>query len=94
MQCCSRDFTTDGEVIGEWAYPNQMLVQNRATSAADMDTFYRTRGQSTVRLHSTDSTINSGGIFQCEVMNMAEEDISVYVGIYPEGMGEYAEYLI
>ena len=89
VQCCRKEQTTDGVAIGEWSYPDQSQVQNRFNSEKKNDAFYRTRGQSVVRLHSREGVAHAAGIFRCEVEDISRQDNFVYIGIYPNGTGEW-----
>jgi hypothetical protein len=80
--CCGSGQTNNP--AGEWLYPNRTIVQ--INSGFEL---YRTRREQTIQLHRR-STLDgfNGGIFECEVMNAAEEQVFSYIGVYPSEGGK------
>ena len=64
--CCIL-MDSGGMRIGEWRYPNNTIVNNRA-SGSD---FYRTRGTMVVALNRRNNATQPTGLYCCEVATMA-----------------------
>ena len=83
MECCSADEVSSRGVKGYWHNPSGFDIPN-----APHYTLYRDRGHSVVRLNrNVASTEVQNGIFKCTMSN-GTEDVTFFIGIYPEGLGE------
>lgn len=89
LNCCARsDNTVSNVPLGEWTFPNRSLLDTNNSG----DGLYRTRRTSVVRLHRRSGVTVEGGMFDCEVLNQANQMIRIYIGIYPlNESGEWRE---
>ena len=83
-RCCSRDYTVDNGVIGEWDYPNNSIVQSNGVGYG----LFRRRGSRQVLLHRREGVIVDGGIFRCDVLNITRQRVLLYIGIYSDDGGK------
>ena len=85
VECCSADEVPGRGVKGYWYHPNGIEIPN-----IPHFTLYRNRGRSVVRLNrNIASTEVQNGIFICTMFSTSgTEDITFFIGIYPEGLGE------
>lgn len=84
-ECCIDSETPDAvNTLREWYLPNGRPVSSTNTG------FYRRQVSSAVSLHhNIGNTLNSTtGIFRCEIPDVSRNERSLYVGIYPQGVGE------
>ena len=79
---CCRSVDTGESVIGNWFFPNETRVPG---SGRTWD-FYRTRGQSVVRMDRTRG--GAEGLYRCEIPNTLNIIQSIYIGVYNEGNGK------
>lgn len=77
IQCCK------ASSAGEWYFPNGTRV---GTMGGGGD-FYRNRGPVVVRLNRRNNAVMPTGVFRCEVPDASITTQSIYVGIYPQGVG-------
>ena len=89
--CCRPPYTDSGDLgnaIGNWFFPNETRVPSmtiNSTSKLQWD-FYRTRGQSVVRLHHRRGRVT--GIYHCEIPDKMNVTQNLYVGVYTNHTGE------
>ena len=87
--CCRTSYAGDlGNAIGNWFFPNGDKILNETinyTSNLQLD-FYRTRGQSVVRLHRRRGGVT--GIYRCAIPNKMNVTQNLYVRVYTNNTGE------
>ena len=87
--CCRTSYAGDlGNATGNWFFPNGDKILNETinyTSNLQLD-FYRTRGQSVVRLHRRRGGVT--GIYRCEIPNKMNVTQNLYVRVYTNNTGE------
>ena len=77
-ECCG------SSVSGEWYLPDGTAVSSSTTP------FSRSQVPSAVSLRCGSSTAPSG-VFRCEISDASGASQNIYVGIYPQGVGEDAQ---
>ena len=84
LSCCEEH--GDGTTSGMWYFPNssQVLLESQA-SGHDI---YITRGPGVVRLHRRGGSMMPAGIFRCEIPDEGGMNQSIYIGVYPDVLGE------
>ena len=80
-ECCG------SSVSGEWYLPNGTAVSSASTP------FSRSQVPSAVSLYRNTAAPPSG-VYRCEIPAANGTTHNIYVGIYPQGVGEYAVYTI
>ena len=95
ITCCRRidtqsDMRTNGTALGNWYYPDGTAVNIKLESVRNNSRFYKNRGPSVVRLHRRQTASDSGpsGIYNCTIPDNNSNNLSIFVGVYPEGQGE------
>ena len=79
---CCRSVDTGESAIGNWFFPNGAQVP----SPGGTWDFYRTRGQSVVRLQRRRD--GTEGIYRCEILDANNVIQTIYIGVYNEGNGK------
>ena len=85
LECCSDSETPNAaSVTREWYQPD-----GRPVTSANSP-FIRTQASSAVSLHNApfSSTTPPSGVFHCEIPDASGTSQSIYVGIYPQGVGK------
>ena len=84
--CCRPPYTNNA--IGNWFFPNG----TRVPSGGSQRDFYRTRGQSAVRLHRRRGGEDGIGIYRCEIpvpQSDAEDATqTIFIGVYNASTGK------
>ena len=84
LLCYTNNLLCCGNRQGEWYFPSGASV---GTSGAGGN-FYRNRGPSVVRLNRRNNAMMPTGVFHCEIPDASGTSQSIYVGLYPEGVGK------
>ena len=79
---CCRSVDTGESGIGNWFFPNGTQVPSPRRTWD----FYRTRGQSVVRLQRRRG--GTEGIYLCEIPDANNVIQTIYIGVYSEGNGK------
>ena len=80
--CCGRVQSPGGSILGDWYYPNHTGVASNGV----MWEFYRSRGQSVVRLNRRRGGVT--GIYHCVIPDAAVVDQTMFIGVYTADTGE------
>ena len=80
---CCRNNLRETNSTREWHFPNGSVVGMNDNG----DDFYGNRGPSVVRLNRRNNALMPTGVFRCEVPDANGSSQSLYVGIYPSGLG-------
>ena len=86
LECCSDSETPNAaSVTRDWYLPDGRPV------TSDNSSFIKTRVSSAVSLHSDPFGMNTAesGVYRCEIPDASGTSQDIYVGIYPQGDGEY-----
>ena len=87
LECCSDSETPNvASVTREWYLPDGRPVSSAGT------VFSREQVSSVVSLYRSGSTSLSG-VFRCEIPDASGNSQNIYIGIYPQGVGEDAQYV-
>ena len=78
--CCTPAHIGMPDVYGNWLFPNETRVPSETTGNGTQWDFYRTRGQSVVRLNRRRG--GEDGIYRCEIPDTANVIQTIYIGVY------------
>ena len=83
--CCRPPYTSEmgPSALGNWFFPNG----TRVPSSGSKWDFYRTRGQTVVRMNRRRSGVE--GIYRCEIPDTMNVTQSIYIGVYSASTGEW-----
>ena len=84
--CCQPPYTGEsyfGLFIGQWFFPNG----SRLPSSGQQWDFFRTRGQSMVRMNRRRGGVN--GIYSCVVPDAMNVTQTIYIGVYTGSTGKW-----
>ena len=84
--CCQPPYTGEsyfGLLPGHWFFPNG----SRLPSSRQQWDFFRTRGQSMVRMNRRRGGVN--GIYSCEIPDAMNVTQTIYVGVYTGSTGKW-----
>ena len=73
---CIHNFTGTGSTLGNWFFPNG----TRVPSSGDQWDFYRTGGQSVVKINRRRGGVE--GIYRCEIPDSMNVTQTIYIGVY------------
>ena len=79
--CCRPPYSNTS--IGNWFFPNGTRVPSSGTQWD----FYKTTGQSVVRLHRRRGGVN--GIYHCMIPDAMNVVQTIYIGVYSANTGEW-----
>ena len=79
--CCTPAHIGMPDVVyGNWFFPNETCVASGTTVNGTQWDFYKTRGQSVVRLNRRRG--GEEGIYRCEIPDTANVTQTIYIGVY------------
>ena len=90
--CCGRAQLPGWYILGDWYYPNGMVVPNSVINAmtGEIWEFYRNRGPSVVHMHRRRGGVT--GIYHCEIPDAMNVNQTIYIGVYTANTGEWCIY--
>ena len=77
MECCRNGHTPGDSALGDWKHPDLSIVFG--SSAGNSHPFYTTRGLSAVALNHRNKSVETTGIFTCEVPDAGGVTRSLYI---------------
>ena len=80
--CCKSSHTVMGNTFGNWYFPNG----TRVPSSDSKWDFYRSRGQSVVRLHRRRG--GEDGIYHCVILDSLSVTQTIFIGVYTANSGK------